>query len=120
MANLQDEKPAPAFGSCPLPASRYDHILLGHGSGGQLTADLIGRLFVPGFGKFNKGAITSRDWVTFPILRIIDMPKIKTVVINNPTAGPIVDSPDRQMAHTWAFSAGVKREIAKDMAEDFT
>jgi hypothetical protein len=37
-------------------------------------------------------------------------------VINNPTAGPIVDSPDRQMAHTWAFSAGVKREIAKDMA----
>jgi hypothetical protein len=31
-------------------------------------------------------------------------------------AGPIIDSPDRQMAYTWAFSAGVKREIAKDMA----
>jgi hydrogenase expression/formation protein HypE len=38
------------FGSCPLPKSRYDHILLGHGSGGRLTNDLIGRLFVPGFG----------------------------------------------------------------------
>jgi hypothetical protein len=37
-------------------------------------------------------------------------------VINNPTAGPIIDSPDRQMQYTWAFSAGVKREIAKDMA----
>jgi len=36
--------------------------------------------------------------------------------INNPTAGPIIDSPDRQMQYTWAFSAGVKREIAKDMA----
>ena len=40
-----------AFGTCPVPQSRYDHILLGHGSGGQLTADLIQRLFVPGFGN---------------------------------------------------------------------
>ena len=39
------------FGSCPLPQSRYDQILLGHGSGGQLTAELIQRLFVPGFGN---------------------------------------------------------------------
>jgi hydrogenase expression/formation protein HypE len=40
----------PAF-TCPIPQSRYDHILLGHGSGGLLTTDLIGRLFVPGFGN---------------------------------------------------------------------
>ena len=47
------------LGSCPAssrsaPArcrSRYDHILLGHGSGGQLTADLIQRLFLPAFGN---------------------------------------------------------------------
>ncbi len=39
------------FGTCPVPRSRYDHVLLGHGSGGQLTADLIGRVFVPGFGN---------------------------------------------------------------------
>ena len=44
-------------GSCPLPKSRYDHILLGHGSGGQMTADLIGRLFVPGFGGEVLGAM---------------------------------------------------------------
>jgi hydrogenase expression/formation protein HypE len=37
--------------SCPLPRSDYDRILLGHGSGGRLTADLIQRLFVPGFGN---------------------------------------------------------------------
>jgi hydrogenase expression/formation protein HypE len=40
-----------ALGTCPAPRSPYDHILLGHGSGGQLTADLIQRLFVPGFGN---------------------------------------------------------------------
>jgi hydrogenase expression/formation protein HypE len=40
---------AAAFGNCPVPRSSYDHILLGHGSGGRLTADLIQRLFVPAF-----------------------------------------------------------------------
>jgi hydrogenase expression/formation protein HypE len=39
-----------AFGACPLPRSQYDHIVLGHGGGGRLTADLIERLFVPAFG----------------------------------------------------------------------
>ena len=39
------------LGSCPLPFSRYDRILLGHGSGGTLTSDLIKKLFVPGFGN---------------------------------------------------------------------
>jgi hydrogenase expression/formation protein HypE len=42
---------ANALGTCPLPQARYDHILLGHGSGGWLTADLIERVFVPGFGN---------------------------------------------------------------------
>lgn len=37
------------YGSCPVPKSRYEQVLLGHGSGGQLTADLIQRLFVPAF-----------------------------------------------------------------------
>src|SRR5262245_62157137 len=35
--------------------------------------------------------------------------------INNGTTGPIVDG-DRRMAYTWAFSAGVKRELANNMA----
>jgi len=35
---------------CPLPLSSHDRILLGHGSGGRLTAELIERVFVRGFG----------------------------------------------------------------------
>ena len=37
------------LGTCPLPQSNYDRILLGHGSGGSLTAELIQNIFVPGF-----------------------------------------------------------------------
>ena len=36
-------------------------------------------------------------------------------VINNTTTGPLVDG-DRRMAYTWAFSAGVKRELTPTMA----
>jgi hydrogenase expression/formation protein HypE len=35
--------------SCPLPFSNHDRVLLGHGSGGTLSSDLIRKLFVPGF-----------------------------------------------------------------------
>lgn len=35
--------------ACPLPYSDDERILLGHGSGGRMTADLIRRLFVPVF-----------------------------------------------------------------------
>lgn len=40
---------AELFGACPVPRSRYDQIVLGHGGGGLLTNDLIQRLFVPAF-----------------------------------------------------------------------
>ena len=40
-----------AQSSCPAPLTNHTHILLGHGSGGRLTADLIERLFVPSFGN---------------------------------------------------------------------
>lgn len=52
-------------GSCPILKSRYDHIMLGHGSGGQLTSELIGRLFVPGFGGEILGAL--EDQATVPL-----------------------------------------------------
>jgi hydrogenase expression/formation protein HypE len=52
------------FGSCPLPRSRYDHILLGHGSGGRLTADLIQHVFVPGFGNEVLAALEDQATVT--------------------------------------------------------
>ncbi len=37
--------------SCPLPITATDRILLGHGSGGKLTADLIERMIVPAFAN---------------------------------------------------------------------
>ncbi len=37
--------------SCPVPLSNYEHVLLGHGSGGRLTADLVERLFLPAYGN---------------------------------------------------------------------
>jgi hydrogenase expression/formation protein HypE len=39
------------FGTCPVPTFRYDHVLLGHGSGGQLTADLLQGVFLPAFSN---------------------------------------------------------------------
>jgi hydrogenase expression/formation protein HypE len=35
--------------NCPLPLPAGDHILLGHGSGGTLTADLVRNIFLPAF-----------------------------------------------------------------------
>lgn len=35
---------------CPVPISQYDRIILGHGSGGRLSAELVNRLFLPAFG----------------------------------------------------------------------
>lgn len=51
------------LGSCPLPVSRYDQILLGHGSGGSLTAELIQRIFVPGFGGDTLAALEDQATV---------------------------------------------------------
>jgi hydrogenase expression/formation protein HypE len=51
MTSRLDPSQPDLFGTCPLPKSQYDRILLGHGSGGRLTADLIQRLFVPAFNN---------------------------------------------------------------------
>jgi hydrogenase expression/formation protein HypE len=37
------------FGSCPIPIFDHKQIVLGHGSGGKLTADLIEKIFLPAF-----------------------------------------------------------------------
>jgi len=43
-------EPVTAFAlSCPLPLGDTDRILLGHGSGGRMTAELIARCFLPAF-----------------------------------------------------------------------
>ena len=36
---------------CPVPRSGYDGIVLGHGSGGRLSHDLLTRVFLPALGR---------------------------------------------------------------------
>jgi hydrogenase expression/formation protein HypE len=36
--------------SCPVPLRNHDRVLLGHGGGGRLSAELIEHLFLPAFG----------------------------------------------------------------------
>lgn len=40
---------AEAFSACPMPRSRYNRIVLGHGSGGSLSAELLESVFLPAF-----------------------------------------------------------------------
>jgi len=42
---------ADLLGTCPTPFAQHDRVLLGHGSGGRLSADLIHRLFLPILGN---------------------------------------------------------------------
>ena len=44
-----DENLVTPLGSCPSPFQDSTEVLLGHGSGGKLTADLIEQLFLPAF-----------------------------------------------------------------------
>lgn len=46
------------FGSCPLPIFDHKQIVLGHGSGGKLTSDLIEKIFLP---AFHNPALDKRD-----------------------------------------------------------
>ena len=49
MATKMATKSAAVFGTCPLPIFDHQQIVLGHGSGGKLTADLIDHVFLPAF-----------------------------------------------------------------------
>ena len=52
------------LGTCPVPQSRYDRILLGHGSGGMLTAQLIQNIFLPGFRNDTLAALEDQATVS--------------------------------------------------------
>jgi hydrogenase expression/formation protein HypE len=55
--NERHDVPA-AFGECPLPIFEHTNIVLGHGSGGKLTADLIEKVFV---SRFRNPALERMD-----------------------------------------------------------
>lgn len=49
---MTDKVPGDLLGAtCPVPILDHDQIVLGHGSGGKLTADLIEKLFLPAFNN---------------------------------------------------------------------
>lgn len=50
---LPDTKSAKSLpgASCPLPDTHHEHIVLGHGSGGKLSAQLIESVFLPAFAN---------------------------------------------------------------------
>jgi hydrogenase expression/formation protein HypE len=55
-ANVQtkpdvETRVSPLFASCPIPIFEHKQIVLGHGSGGKLTADLIEKVFLPAFSN---------------------------------------------------------------------
>jgi hydrogenase expression/formation protein HypE len=56
----------PDWATCPLPVSTFEHILLGHGSGGRLTAELVCRLFVPAFENPVLSALEDQAVVSVP------------------------------------------------------
>lgn len=37
--------------SCPLPLRNHDRVVIGHGGGGRLSAELVEHLFLPAFGR---------------------------------------------------------------------
>jgi hydrogenase expression/formation protein HypE len=71
----QPESASP-FGSCPLPRSHYDQILLGHGSGGLLTAELIQQLFLPGFASKTLASLEDQATVFLGLDKGVEAPRI--------------------------------------------
>ncbi|HYN56184.1 MAG TPA: hydrogenase expression/formation protein HypE [Motilibacterales bacterium] len=43
------QPPDPTAWSCPVPLRDHPHVVMGHGGGGRLSAELIEHLFVPAF-----------------------------------------------------------------------
>ncbi len=56
--------------SCPLPLRDYPAVVLGHGGGGQLSAELVEHLFRPALGGDDPPPLTDSAVVSLPSARI--------------------------------------------------
>lgn len=54
------------FTTCPLPLNEYDRILLGHGSGGTLSSDLLKKIFLPALGNKTLNGLEDQATLRLP------------------------------------------------------
>ncbi len=62
--------PDPSQLSCPRPLADHPHIVLGHGGGGKLSAELIEQIFLPRFGAPSDHPLGDSTVVALPAGRI--------------------------------------------------
>lgn len=56
----------PLQATCPAPRAETERVLLGHGSGGRLSADLLSGLILPGLGQASPGG-PAQDAAVLPL-----------------------------------------------------
>ncbi len=56
--------------SCPLPLRDYPHIVMGHGGGGKLSAELVEHIFLPAFASDALNALGDSTALHLPGNRI--------------------------------------------------
>jgi hydrogenase expression/formation protein HypE len=64
---MTDMLPDVAGASCPLPVVETERVLLGHGSGGQLSAELLAEVIVPALGDAAPAGTSVEDAALVPL-----------------------------------------------------
>jgi hydrogenase expression/formation protein HypE len=67
---MSSDRAAAVFTACPAPLTQSEEILLGHGSGGKLTAQLIERVILPAFRNPMLAPLDDHAVVTVPGSRL--------------------------------------------------
>ena len=57
--------------SCPLPLRDYPHVVMGHGAGGKLSAELIEHLFLPAFQNESLAGLSDSVVLPSPAGRVV-------------------------------------------------
>jgi hydrogenase expression/formation protein HypE len=52
--------------TCPVPVSDYERVVLGHGSGGRLSHELLTRVILPALGRDPSAVL--EDQATLPAI----------------------------------------------------